>query len=62
MPAADILRVKIARDMLFTEVGGVMHMKKSFLTIRIFICHVRKRLRTEFLILCKEKIEKKTLI
>jgi hypothetical protein len=55
--ASDILRVEFARNILFTEVGGVMHVQKLFLAIRLFICHVSERLRTEFLILCKEKFE-----
>lgn len=58
MPVADILRVEIARNILFTEVGGVMHVQKLFLTIRLFIWHDSERLRTEFLILCKENFEK----
>jgi len=58
VPAADILRVEIASNILFTEVGGVMHVQKLFLTIRLYICHVSESLRTQFLILCKEKFEK----
>jgi hypothetical protein len=58
VPAPDILRVEIARNILFTEVDGVMHVQKLFLIIRLFILHVSERLRTEFLILCKEKYEK----
>ena len=58
MLAADILRVEIARNILFTEVGGVMHVQKVFLTIRLFICHVSESLRTEFLNLYKENFEK----
>ena len=58
MPAPDILRVEIERNILFTEDGGVMHVQKLFLTIRLFIFHGSERLRTEFLILYKEKYEK----
>ena len=58
MPTADILRVEIARNILFTEFGVVMHVKKLFLIVLIFIYHVSERLRTEFLILFKENFEK----
>lgn len=56
MPAADILRVEIVRNILFTEGGGVIHVQKLFLTLRLFICHVSERLRTEFLIFYEKKI------
>jgi len=56
--AADILRVETASNILFTEVGGVMHVQKLFLTIWLFICHVSERLGTEFLSLCKENFKK----